>query len=192
MPRETWTSPELIRAWQRGEEDAVRAVFDAWYPKAVRLGVLGGLGMDRAQDCAQDSFVHAFERRDQLRDPEAFVVWMYRILTRTVMDATAARIEACTSLPAEGDVAEDWARNQVPMPDAVALSEEQREAIWQQVEQLPPSYRVPIVLRYYHGFSTREIADIVGIKPGALRVTLHRAIQRLRLSMVTDVSHLER
>jgi RNA polymerase sigma-70 factor (ECF subfamily) len=170
----------------------VRAVFDAWYPRAVRLGVLSGLGMDRAQDCAQDTFVHAFERRDQLRDPEAFAVWIYRILTRRHMDEFAVRTEACNILPDEGDVAEDWTRNQVLTPDELALSEEQREAIWRQVQQLPSSYRVPIVLRYYHGLSTREIADMVGLTHGALRVTLHRAIQRLRLSMVADSSHLDR
>jgi RNA polymerase sigma-70 factor (ECF subfamily) len=179
-------SPDLIGAWQRGEEDAVRAVFEVCYPRAVRLGALSGLDTDRAQDCAQDAFVHAFERREQLRDPEAFAVWFHRIVTRAVLDALIASNKKSPSLPDDEDMAEDWCRTQAPLPDDVALNNERRDDLWRRVEKLPPSYRVPLVLRYYHGFATREVADILGVSDGAMRVTLHRAVQRLRLAFVAE------
>jgi hypothetical protein len=62
-----------IRGWQRGDEAAVRAVFDAYYPRTLRLAALSGLARAEAEDCAQEAFVHAFERRAQLRDVKAFL-----------------------------------------------------------------------------------------------------------------------
>jgi DNA-directed RNA polymerase specialized sigma24 family protein len=59
---------DLIVAWQHGDEAATCVVFDAYYPGAVRLGMLSGLSRESAQDCAQDAFAKAFARRHQLRD----------------------------------------------------------------------------------------------------------------------------
>lgn len=192
MPRQALIAAEVVRAWQRGEEDAVRAVFAQCYPPAVRFGVLSGLGPDRAQDCAQDAFIRAYERREQLRDPAAFAVWFHRIVTRCLLDLLAGPNEALAGLPDDEELAEDWARNQVPRPEEVALTNERREGIWRQIERLPPGYRVPLVLRYYHGFSTREVAEIVGVSHGAARVTLHRAMRRLRVALVEERAPRER
>ena len=57
-----------IRAWQQADEQAVHALFNQYYPRTVRLAVLSGLTLDEAQDCAQEAFLRAFERRKQLRD----------------------------------------------------------------------------------------------------------------------------
>jgi RNA polymerase sigma factor (sigma-70 family) len=37
-----------------------------------------------------------------------------------------------------------------------------------------------VVLRYYAGLSEREIADAMGIRPGTVKSTLHRALAQLR------------
>lgn len=55
------------------------------------MGALSGLGVDAARECAQDVFTHAFERRMQLRDPQAFAPWYHRILTRVILDRTSQR-----------------------------------------------------------------------------------------------------
>src|SRR5215469_13443610 len=82
---------EIAEGWRRGEEAAVRALFGLYFPRAVRIGALSGLTLDEANDCAQEAFVHAFERRGQLRDPQAFPLWFHRILTRRILDSLAAR-----------------------------------------------------------------------------------------------------
>lgn len=171
----------VVAAWQRGDEAAVYALFADHYPRAVRLGALSGLTQHDAEECAQDAFVRAFERRRQLRDPVAFPLWFHRIVTSQILTLLRRRSRSRdVDLDTAGDLAEDWQRERIPRPDESAIASEQRERLWRDVQSLPPRFRVAVVLRYYGDYSTREIAAILGMREGAVRVTLHRALSRLR------------
>ncbi len=174
-----------ITAWQQGDEQAVRFIFDTYYPQAVRFAVLSGLSIEAAQDCAQEAFIHAFQRRHQLRDPAAFPLWFHRIVTRHVLDILRGKWRTLTkeqSLDVADELSEDWQRQQPrpAQPDEEAISAEERAHLWQAVQQLPPPYRVPLVLHYYSDFSFREVAALMGMREGTIRVTVHRALQQLR------------
>lgn len=170
----------VLEGWQRGNEQSVRAVFGIYYPRAVRVAVLSGLTLEEAQDCAQEAFVHAFARRAQLRDVVAFPLWFHRIMTRRILDALAAPRRAHEAPLEHSEHVGDWQRYQPLQPDEAALLAEQREDLWRQVQALPPRYRVPLVLRYYADFSIREVAELLDIREGTVRVTLHRALAQLR------------
>ena len=58
-----------------------------------------------------------------------------------------------------------------------------REAIW----QLEADYREPLVLQVMLGFSTKEIAEFMEIKPGAVLTRLHRARKKLIERMSADL-----
>lgn len=170
-----------IAAWQRGDEAGVRALFETCYPRAVRLAALSGLAPAETEDCAQEAFLQAFTRRDQLRDPRAFPLWFHRIVTHRVLDTLAHRHpEREVALDAADGLDESWERVRPPRPDEAALAAERAAELWQQIERLPTPYRVPLVLRYYGGFSVREVAELMDVREGTLRVTLHRAIGQLR------------
>jgi RNA polymerase sigma-70 factor (ECF subfamily) len=172
------TGPPLA-GWLHGEEDAVRAIFAARYPGAVRLAVVSGLSLPEAQDCAQEAFVQAYERRAQLRDPLAFPLWFHRIVTRHILDALAApRRQREASLDDMLELA--WEPAPGAAPDELAELAQQREDVWAWVRALPPRYRVPLALRYFGGFSIREVAEMLDAREGTVRVTLHRALAQLR------------
>lgn len=173
----------IVAAWQRGDEQAVRTLFNLHYPRLVRLAVLSGLQLEEAQDCAQEAFLRAFERRHQLRDLTAFPLWFQRIATRHILNTLKAhQRHKHVPLDEGGELSEDWERTQVALPDEIAISIESQEQLWQCVQALPPNYRVPLVLRYYGDLSLREIADVLDKREGTVRVLIHRALQRLRLS----------
>jgi RNA polymerase sigma-70 factor (ECF subfamily) len=168
-----------MEGWLRGDEGAVRAMFGSRYPGAVRLAVVSGLSLPEAQDCAQEAFIQAFERRAQLRDPQAFPLWFHRIVTRHILDALAApRRQREASLDDMPRLA--WEPAAGDTPDELAEVAQERDAVWAWVRSLPPQYRVPLALRYFGGFSVREVAEMLDVREGTLRVTLHRAIQQLR------------
>jgi RNA polymerase sigma-70 factor, ECF subfamily len=171
----------LVSAWRRGDEAGTRALFEAVYPYAVRMGALSGLGIDEARECAQDVFTHAYERRSQLRDPQAFPLWFHRILTRAILDRATRRQRLREApLGAADGLAEDWQRNSPGQPDELALEAERREQVWRQVQGLEPRARLAIMLRYYGDCSTQEVAQALGIREGAARTLLSRALARLR------------
>ena|GEM_PF-1288809 len=178
----------LLEGWRRGDEQCVRAVFDQYYPRAVRLALLSGLPPDAAHDCAQEAFLRAYERRAQLADLKAFPLWFHRIATRQIFDMLARRRPerevsldafASTELAEQPDVTS-------AQPEQATLAGERRALLWVRVQALPPNYRLPLVLRYYADLSVREIAVILGISEGAARVTLSRALARLRERIASD------
>ncbi|GCE03973.1 RNA polymerase sigma factor [Dictyobacter aurantiacus] len=171
----------IIAAWQQGDEQAVRTLFNLHYPRLVQLAVLSGLPPEEAKDCAQEAFLRSFEHRNQLRDLTAFPLWFQRITTRHILNTIKARQRhRHVPLDETNELSEDWQRTRIPLPDEIAISTERQEHLWQCVQALPAHYRVPLVLRYYDDLSLREVADILGKREGTIRVLIHRALQRLR------------
>jgi len=174
---------ERLQGWRRGDEVAAREVFARYYPRAVRIASLSGLSSADAQDCAQDAFVQAYERRAQLRDLKAFPLWFHRIVTRRILDALTGPRKRERTLESGPD-ADSWREAQMtshaPPSDELVVRAEEREEIWRWVQSLAPRARTAIVLRYYADFSTREVASMLDVREGAARVILHRAIAELR------------
>src|SRR5262245_2390142 len=145
---------EQLQGWRRGDEAAVRETFARYYPRALRIALLSGLSSADAQDCAQDAFVQAYERRAQLRDLKAFPLWFHRIVTRRVLDALTGPRKRERVLESGSD-ADSWSVAQAsyaPPSDELVVLAEEREEIWRWVQALAPRARTAIVLRYYADF----------------------------------------
>ncbi len=171
---------ERLQGWRRGDEAAAREVFARYYPRAVRIALLSGLSSADAQDCAQDAFVQAYERRTQLRDLKAFPLWFHRIVTRRILDVLTGPRKRERTLEVGSD-GESWnGTSYAPPSDELVVLAEEREEIWRWVQSLAPRARTAIVLRYYADFSTREVASMLDVREGAARVILHRASAELR------------
>lgn len=69
---------------------------------------------------------------------------------------------------------------------ALAMPSREHEGLFAAVMRLPERYRVPIVLFYYVGFSTEEIAELAQTRPATVRARLSRARVRLRAQLGDD------
>jgi len=67
-----------------------------------------------------------------------------------------------------------------PNPEEEVLRSEQRAEIEQVLAQMPPRYRMLLLLREREGFSYKEIAEITGDSLETVKVTLYRARERAR------------
>ena len=72
------------------------------------------------------------------------------------------------------------ARSSEPSPLAAVISAEERELVRDAIAQLPESYRVPLVLRYYSELSYDEIAQQLGLRRNYVATLIFRAKQELR------------
>ena len=124
------------------------------------LAILGSI--PEAEDAVQDAFLTFWEKApEDLRDEGA---WLMRVLVnhcRSRLRASSRR----ETLPL-------WEELPAPEPEARSLLEE--------LSALPPQDRAVIHLHYYEGYSTDEIARILGCRPGTVRSRLSRARARLR------------
>ena len=127
-----------------------------------------GPGPD-AEDVTSETFARAVHHRDQYDSARGKpVAWMLGIARRCLSDFHRERRaqrqavpDAASSTKLEGD-----ALDRLVLEEALAtLSERDMELV---------------SLRYGADLSTRQIAEVVGMSPGAVRVALHRALARLR------------
>jgi RNA polymerase sigma-70 factor (ECF subfamily) len=67
-----------------------------------------------------------------------------------------------------------------PGPGDAAPSAELRRRVEEAVAELPPAFRMPLVLKDIHGFSVAETAAILGLRGATVRTRVHRARLLLR------------
>jgi RNA polymerase sigma-70 factor (ECF subfamily) len=140
---------------------------------------------DLAADALQDGFASAIENVADFRDRSSLSTWLYRIVYNKAVDRLRRRKrEAVADDDPDELSAEDadlvnapaWSRP----PDEILLSRESREALESALGQLPATQRAVFELREVDGRSTEEVAQILGLPEGTVRVYLHRARLRLR------------
>lgn len=127
------------------------------------LAILGD--PHEAEDAVQDAFVRYLEKAPaDLETPSA---WLMRVL----VNGCKSRLRLA------------W-RRVGPLPDTLpAPGPEERQEL-EELFSLPPEDRAVIHLYYYEGYSTNEIAQLLGCRPGTVRSRLSRARERLRKLLV--------
>ena len=155
-----------VHAAQQGSQVAFAWLYRAFAPlvHAIHLGMATRA---RAEELTQETFVIAFDRLDQLREPARFGPWIAVIARRTRQTAGVEERD----LTGVDDPA--WPGSG---PESMAQASEALRAI----RNLPEAYRETLILRLVEGLSGPEIANLTGLTPQSVRVNLHRGMNRLR------------
>ncbi len=149
-------------------------------PGLVRLAVKLVHDGDQAEDCAQETIVGAWRRRDQLRDDGALRAWLHRSLVNRIIDRSRRHRDELDIDEVEADWQDDSYSVQ---PDRVLERAELRDELQDALARLPVIYRVPVILHDALGWTAAEIAE-------AMEVGLPAAKQRLRRGRMMLVSAL--
>jgi RNA polymerase sigma-70 factor (ECF subfamily) len=159
------------------EADAFAELLAAELPRLVGLATRLLSDPDQAEDCAQETIVGAWRRRDQLRDPAALPAWLKRSLVNRIIDRSRRRHD-------ELDIESDWKDDAYSVqPELVLERAELRDELEDALARLPVIYRLPVVLHDALGWTGVEIAN-------SMDVSLPAAKQRLRRGRMMLVSAL--
>jgi RNA polymerase sigma-70 factor, ECF subfamily len=162
------------------EEDAFARRLTAELPRLVHLATRLVRDPDAAEDCAQETIVGAWRRRDQLRDPAALPAWLRRSLVNRVIDRARAHHDELDIDAVEANWHDDaWS----VQPERVLERAELRDELEDALARLPVIYRVPVVLHDVLGWTGPEIAR-------AMEAALPATKQRLRRGRMMLVSAL--
>ncbi len=131
------------------------------------------LGRDRslAEDVVPESLLRAWKSFDALEDESRARSWLLTIVRRELARSFEKKRPEIADIDAL--VAAESSVLAAPEDERV---EEMRNAIF----RLEEEYREPLVLQVLLGYSTREIADLMGMQQGAVLTRLFRARARLR------------
>ena len=177
----------LTRAAQAGDVAAFALLLERHRAgmRAVALSILGP-GPD-VDDAMQDAALAALRSIAGVRDPGRVGAWL-RMIVRNLCRKTLLSARSDASIDALA-----------PLPGTDAGPEElfdqhaMRDWMWEAVEQLSPTLRVPLVLRHFtEGVTGYErIAQVCGVPVGTVRSRLSQARTKLvdALAATADTAH---
>lgn len=170
---------ELILALQKGNSAAFDPLFEKYKHRAVRTAYLITGNSSICEDIAQEAFINCYSNIGKLRNPLGFRSWFYKILTRVAWRYGKA---AGWEIPTENilDKADKKSTNN---SFEQYLQSETNRLLYAEIAQLRPKLKTVVVLYYFSGLTTKEVATAVGCLEGTVKSRLHTARQKLRKSM---------
>lgn len=173
---------ELIQSAKAGDDAAFNRIVTAYRKRT--LGTIARLigRPEDVEDVAQDVFLRLYFSLDQLRTPEVFEPWLYRLTVNAAYDYLRRQRRRHESRMS------DLSEQQVMMADAAAggkadLEEQRKTQVREFVQgllgEVSEEDRILLTLKEVEGLSLKELEKVYNVNENALKVRLFRARQRV-------------
>jgi RNA polymerase sigma-70 factor (ECF subfamily) len=135
-----------------------------------------------AEELAQDAFVRALERWDEVAVMAAPEAWVYR----TAFNLARSRYRRRSAEQRGGQRLAAASRTIADLPDTA-------DAVMLRglVAALPERQRAAIVARFYAGLSVDEAAEALDCAPGTVRALTHQAMTKLRSAGLVEIDDVD-
>lgn len=173
------TIADLVRAAQSQDREAQSALYERYQGSALALAYRKLGNWDEAEELVQDVFIHAFDRIDQLRVPEAFGGWLRQIVRRMAINRLTRR-RVAVALETEALEAV-YTSTDTPLDDV--LDGEKNEQVRSGLNRLGEMDRQTLEAFYIGGQSLIEMAEHFEAPVGTIKRRLHVARKRLAREM---------
>jgi RNA polymerase sigma-70 factor, ECF subfamily len=177
----------LIRAAQRGDQDAFEQLVRTYDQSVLRLAMNLLRSPEDARDVYQEAFLRVYRNLHSFRFDCSFHTWLYRIVTNICLDQLRKRKvrkeEAAVVETSEGpiDRMESYEEEAAEAdPERSMWNHELRQRIESALVGLTPRERMVFELRHYQGLRLRNIGEMLGTTEEAAKNCLFRATQKMR------------
>lgn len=134
-----------------------------------------------AEDIMQDAFLRAYQKIGAFRGDCNMKTWLLRITANLCKDHLRSWFWQRTRVTGENYRA--TAGNSRGDPYTEAVIKEQHRTLVTAVLSLPLKYREVVVLFYYHGLTSKEIAQTLDTNESTIRSRLSRAREQLKKNL---------
>jgi RNA polymerase sigma-70 factor (ECF subfamily) len=183
----------LVRAARTGDRDAMERLLVRAQEVAYRFSLLVCGHPEDAEDVMQEALLKTYQHVAHISEPSAFRTWLYTTVRNACLMKRRRRVgEPSSFVSLEQGVETADGVVPVDVADAARPMDQQLSDAWvggrlrQALSQLPPLYRMVVVMREIEGLSTREVAEIIGVSEANVKTRLHRA----RLMLRKQLQHL--
>lgn len=164
----------LIKRAQEGDKDAFGEIYNLFYKKIYRYCQFHTNNIELAQDICQETFLKVWKALPSFSQKKGGTLqaFVFKIARNLLIDWSRkkkeSKLEEHLDLESNGNLIDDIERN--------ATIKIVRKAIMQ-LDELEQQI---ITLHYFEELSGVEIASIVGMNEGAVRVRTHRILEKLK------------
>lgn len=143
---------------------------------SITYGATGSLTL--SEDLAQETFVAAWKQLSELREPSKLRAWLCGI-TRFLIGKELRRQGREPAHAAEPLETIHEPASPEPSPSARAISREEEAILWRALEQMPATYREPLILFYREQQSVERVARELELSEDAVKQRLSRGCTML-------------
>jgi RNA polymerase sigma-70 factor (ECF subfamily) len=166
---------EIVRRAQSFDEDALKSLYEAYYPKIYGYAFLQMGDVQAAEDLASDVMLKMIESIKSYQFKGLpFGAWVFRIARNRLIDLHRRRKRR-----GEVDLSETLAGT-LASPLSMAERALERGQLQVAMKHLTDEQRQVIVLKFIEGFDNRSIGRIMGRSEGAIKSLYHRTLVQLR------------
>lgn len=134
-----------------------------------------------AMDLAQETFIKAFNGLEGYREEYSFKSWVYTIASHHTIDFLRKKKQR-----KETDLLDiDRNKPYVPLIDSL-IKDETMQRLDGEIDKLSENYRMVILLKHKEEMTIEEIAGIMEVPQGTVKVWLHRARAQLKKRMMSN------
>jgi RNA polymerase sigma factor (sigma-70 family) len=140
-------------------DDAFREVYETLYPLIFRIAFRITGSIPLAEDLCHEAFIKYFERQAALPDMDQTKYWLIRVVKNLSFNLEKRKRRERA---------------------------ETMSAVQESLKKLPFNLRTVLVLKEYSGLKYKEIARILGIREGNVKIRVYRARERLAVLLKED------
>ncbi len=167
------TEKKLIHAAKNGDTAAFASLYANYAGQLYRFALYYMRNPDDAEDAVQDAVLQAFRSMSSLRKEDSFKSWLFKILA----NCCKKRLIENKNIYADENVQDDPDLCNQESPNC---DEAVRLTVRDAVSALPPDDRQIVLLSVVAGYSSMEIAAMLGMNAATVRSTKSRSLARLR------------
>ena len=180
-----------LEASQDISDDYFMNVVNANYSRYIKKAYGYLKSKSEAEDAVQDGVLSAYKKLDTVRDVEALNSWIRRIIVNKALDILRKNkrmpefyrnVDDVVTYSSAGLLNQPlW--SEILTPEQDIMKKENLQQLRDAIECLEDIYRIPLLLKAYEEFSIKEIAELLEISESNVKVRIHRARTKLKLSL---------
>lgn len=189
MPRVDHDDDSLIRRIMRGEEEALRALYERHGRLVYGLALRIVKDPSVAEEVAQDVFLRVWEKADTYRSEKAQVrTWLARIARNRAIDVLRRRTTLASQARGAWEDMKSAAQDAQEDPSRPVEERFLRGRIHEALASLPAEQRDMLARAFFSGQTHRQIAESTGEPLGTVKSRIRAAMLKLRDALEKDAA----
>jgi RNA polymerase sigma-70 factor (ECF subfamily) len=142
-----------------------------------------------AEDTTQEVLFRSLAHLAKIQDPRALAVWLYTVtrnrcwrMRRKPAGAPARTLSLDELMPDDAELGR-LLQDAADSPERTLLATERHDLLHQAVLRIPATLRIVLVLHDMEELATDQVAQVLNLQSGTVRVRLHRARLAVRKEM---------
>lgn len=166
---------EIIEKLKQGDNAALDMLYKKYSTQALRTAYLITSNVFTAEDVVQETFIQCIKSIKNLKNPDSFKPWFYKILTRIAWKQRKTDTNCILT--------DEFSNIIIQSVSDEYFKDEKYDHLYESINNLSDKLKTTLILFYFNEMTIKEIAKTMGCLEGTVKSRLHTAKTKLKKSM---------